>query len=75
MTYMPNTIFSCQTTFKKAKFLEFGLKNANLATLVQSGRIFGFFGFGLDIVSFQPDPETDYPNQIKCGHSKNLDME
>jgi len=26
MTYMPNTIFSCQTTLKKAKFLEFGLK-------------------------------------------------
>jgi len=25
-TYMPNTIFSCQTTLKKAKFLEFGLK-------------------------------------------------
>jgi len=34
MTYMPNTIFSCQTTLKKAKFLEFGLKNANLAILV-----------------------------------------
>jgi len=33
MTYMPNTIFSCQTTFEKAKFLEFGLKNVNLATL------------------------------------------
>jgi len=33
MTHMPNTIFSCQTTLKKAKFLEFGLKNANLATL------------------------------------------
>jgi len=33
MTYMPNTIFSCQTTFKKAKFLEFSLKNANLAAL------------------------------------------
>jgi len=32
MTYMPNTTFSCQTT--KAKFQEFGLKNANLATLV-----------------------------------------
>jgi len=30
---MPNTIFSCQTTIKKAKFLEFGLKNANRATL------------------------------------------
>jgi len=34
MTYMPNIIFSCQTTSKKAKFLEFGLKNANLATLL-----------------------------------------
>jgi len=33
MTYMPNTIFSCQTTFKNTKFQEFGLKNANLATL------------------------------------------
>jgi len=31
---MPNTIFTCQTTVKKAKFLEFGLKHANLATLV-----------------------------------------
>jgi len=36
---MPNTIFSCQTTFKKAKFLEFGLKNANLATLLCSNSI------------------------------------
>jgi len=36
MTYMPNTIFSCQTTFKNTKFLEFGLKNANLATLLAS---------------------------------------
>jgi len=35
MTYIPNTIFSCQTTLKKAKFLEFGLKNSNLATLSQ----------------------------------------
>jgi len=35
MTHMPNTIFSCQTTLKKAKLLEFGLKNANLATLLQ----------------------------------------
>jgi len=33
MTYMPNNICSSQTTFKKAKFLEFGLKNANLPTL------------------------------------------
>jgi len=31
---MPNTIFSCQTTFEKAKFLKFGLKNSNLATLL-----------------------------------------
>jgi len=38
MTYIPNTIFSCQTTLKKAKFLQFGLKNANLATLVQQRR-------------------------------------
>ena len=36
MTYMPNTIFSCQTTLKKAKFLEFGLKNANLALAILS---------------------------------------
>jgi len=34
-TYMQNTTFSCQTTTKKAKFLEFGLKNADLAVLVQ----------------------------------------
>ena len=33
MTYIPSTILLCQTTLKKAKFLEFGLKNANLATL------------------------------------------
>jgi len=33
---MLNTIFSCQTTLKKAKFLEFDLKNANLATLLVS---------------------------------------
>jgi len=26
-------VFSCQTTFKKAKFMEFGLKNANLSPL------------------------------------------
>jgi len=30
---MPNTFFSCQTTLNKVNFLEFGLKNANLATL------------------------------------------
>jgi len=34
MAYMTNIIFSCQTTFKKAIFLEIGLKNANLATEV-----------------------------------------
>jgi len=34
MTYMSNTIFSCQTTLNKDKFLEFGLENANLATLL-----------------------------------------
>ena len=33
MTYNPYSIFSCQNTLKKAKFLEFGIKNANLATL------------------------------------------
>jgi len=38
MAYMPNAIFSCQTTFKKTKYLEFGLKNANLATLRTSSR-------------------------------------
>jgi len=36
MTYMRNTILSCQTTFKNAKFLEFGIKNAHLATLALS---------------------------------------
>jgi len=35
MTHKTNTIFSYQTTLKKAKFLEFGLKNTNLATLEQ----------------------------------------
>jgi len=39
MTYMPNTIFSCQTTLKKAKLLEFGLKNANLETLVRKRKM------------------------------------
>jgi len=32
---MPNTIFSSQTILKRAKFQEFGLKNANLATLMK----------------------------------------
>jgi len=31
ITYIPNNIFSCQTTLKKAKFLKLGFKNANLA--------------------------------------------
>jgi len=39
MTYMPNTIISCQTTLKKAKFLDFGIKNANLATLLGSASL------------------------------------
>ena len=31
----------------------------------------------LDWISFpfQPDPDPDYPNKIKCGHAKSLDME
>jgi len=37
------------------------------------GGYLDFFGFGLDIVSFQPDP--DYPNEIKYGLAKNLDTE
>jgi len=36
MMYMPNSIFSCQTTLKKAKFLEFGLQNVNTATLLST---------------------------------------
>ena len=46
MTYMPNAIFACKTTLKKAKFLEFGLKNANLATLLM-----GCYGGGLVLCS------------------------
>jgi len=42
---------------------------------VQSGRLFGFFGFGLDWKAFPFQPDPDYPNEIKCGHAKNLDME
>jgi len=30
--YTPSSIFLCQTTLDKAKFLEFGTKNAKLAT-------------------------------------------
>jgi len=36
MTLMTNTIFFMTNNFKKAKFLEFGLKNANLATLLKT---------------------------------------
>jgi len=32
---IPNSIFSSQTTLNKAEGLQFGIKNANLATLVQ----------------------------------------
>jgi len=32
MKNMPNTMYSCQTTLKKAKFLKFGLKNGNPGT-------------------------------------------
>jgi len=32
--YMPTSTLSWQTTLNKAKFLEFGIKNANLATLI-----------------------------------------
>jgi len=35
MTYMPNAIFSCQTTFQKAKLSGIWPRNANLATLAQ----------------------------------------
>jgi len=31
---MTKSIFSCQTTLKKAEFQEFGIKNATLATLL-----------------------------------------
>jgi len=36
----------------------------------------GYLDF-LDWISFafQPGPDPDYPNEIKCGHAKNLDME
>jgi len=30
---MTNSIFVCQTTLNKVKFMEFGNKNANLTTL------------------------------------------
>ena len=35
--------FSGQTTFKNAKFLEFGRKNAKLATLLQFYKLSGVF--------------------------------
>ena len=44
---------------------------------VQSGRMFEFFWIRLDWISFpfQPDPDQDYPNEIKRGRTKNLDVE
>jgi len=39
MAYMPNKIFSCQTDFEKAKFMEFGIKNDRLATLIAWSRL------------------------------------
>jgi len=35
MAHKPNSIFTWQTTFKNAEFLEFGIKYANLAILVE----------------------------------------
>jgi len=32
---MPNSIFSCQSTSNKTKFLEYVIKNANVATPLQ----------------------------------------
>jgi len=37
MMYMSNSIFSCQTTLSKAKYLEVGIKSTNLASLVSDG--------------------------------------
>jgi len=34
--HTPSSIFLCQTSLDKAKFLEFGIKNAKLATLIVS---------------------------------------
>jgi len=42
---------------------------------VLAGRIFGFFGFGLDWISFPFQPDPDHPNEIQCGHAKHVDME
>jgi len=36
------TMFSCQTTLKKAKFMEFGLKSDGLATLNITHRVARF---------------------------------
>jgi len=33
------------------------------------------FGFGLDWITFPVQPDPDYPNDMKCGHAKNLDPE
>ena len=63
--------------------------NQHLATLICSLRQWctasGFWSpirpdicfFGLDWLSFpfQSDPDPVYPNEIKCCHAKNLDME
>jgi len=38
MTYMPNIIFSCQTTLKKVKFLEFGLKMPTWQPCTEGGK-------------------------------------
>jgi len=42
---------------------------------VQSGRILRFFGIGSDIVSLSTGSGSGYPNEIRCGHAKNLDVE
>ena len=34
-----------------------------------------FFGFGLDLISFPFQQDSDYQNGKKSGHAKNLDME
>jgi len=41
---------------------------------VQSGRILGFFGFGLAWISFSIclDPDSVYPHELNCGDAKKL---
>ena len=34
-----------------------------------------FFGFGLDIASLSTGSDPVYPNEIRCGHAKTLDVE